>query len=111
MAYVRLLDAPIKLAGVQESDGLLRFESTSHVNLLFLVTELISFSSHCGRVVSRSCSPVSLVFGNLLKPVKLMTLPFSSLLQCLIGNAAVPPVNAAGNDLAVADLVWGRLRA
>jgi hypothetical protein len=61
---------------------------------------------------------VSLVFGNLLKPVKLMTLPFSSLLQCLIGNAAVPPVNAAvppvnaaGNDLDVADLVWGRLRA
>jgi hypothetical protein len=50
--------------------------------------------------------------------VKLMTLPFSSLLQCLIGNAAVPPVNAAvppvnaaGNDLDVADLVWGRLRA
>lgn len=84
---------------------------SSHVNLLFLVTELINFSSHCGRVVSRSCSPVSLVFGNLLKPVKLMTLPFSSLLQCLIGNAAVPPVNAAGNDLAVADLVWGRLRA
>lgn len=54
---------------------------------------------------------MSLVFGNLLKPVKLMTFPFSSLLQCLIGNAAVPPVNAAGNDLAVADLVWGRLRA
>jgi hypothetical protein len=84
---------------------------SSHGNLPFLVTELISFSPHFGRVVSRSCSPMSLRFGNLLKPVKLMTLPFSSLLQCLIGNAAVPPVNAAGNDLAVADLVWGRLRA
>nr|ACG48938.1 hypothetical protein [Zea mays] len=31
--------------------------------------------------------------------------------QCLVGNAAVPPVNAAGNGLAVADLIWGRLRA
>jgi hypothetical protein len=54
---------------------------------------------------------VSLAFSNLLKPVKLMALPFSSLLQCLVGNAAVPPVNAAGNGLAVADLIWGRLRA
>lgn len=72
-----------------------------------LVTVPCTSQPHRGRVVSRSGSPVSVAFGNSLKPVKLVVLSFSALLSYHIVNVVASLVNAAGTNLAMVDLVLG----